>query len=314
MNRWLVLLITFCLACVNACGSADEFTDDSFESSYSISAEDALEISLKFGVEKEKIIYFDMVPHDLDSDGMWESGWAIVEETDDQLLTTWIDPWNGEVLDITAPHEGLRAHIQDLRSVNNLSLMATSPNTYNSEPWGDRLPLGESSTLTCGYGCGEHTGSIYYSVDLALPKGRPVYSAHSAYVMYASDSRNTCKTQTTGYGCYVILQGADAGSGKRYLTRYAHLDGIDAKLVQPGWWFDIGRYFATVGSSGYSTGPHVHFEWRRGTFSNGSISGDTLPITNWPNSSAGFCNGGFNPYNFFGTPQKVLNLKSNGCL
>jgi murein DD-endopeptidase MepM/ murein hydrolase activator NlpD len=57
------------------------------------------------------------------------------------------------------------------------------------------------------------------------------------------------------YGYYVDIQHADG-----YLTRYGHLSRI---LVSLGQTVGQGDVIGASGSTGYSTGPHVHFELRR---------------------------------------------------
>ena len=59
---------------------------------------------------------------------------------------------------------------------------------------------------------------------------------------------------TTGYGYYVIV---DHGGG--YKTLYAHLSAI---YVTEGQWVAQGTPVGAVGSTGNSTGPHLHFEVR----------------------------------------------------
>ena len=54
------------------------------------------------------------------------------------------------------------------------------------------------------------------------------------------------------YGRYVII---DHGHGK--MTRYAHLDKV---LVQPGQSITRNTVIGTVGDTGKSTGPHLHYE------------------------------------------------------
>ncbi len=61
-------------------------------------------------------------------------------------------------------------------------------------------------------------------------------------------------TAGVGYGKYVII---DHGGG--YATLYAHMSSVS---VQLGQWLAQGEEVGKVGSTGWSTGPHLHFEIR----------------------------------------------------
>jgi LysM repeat protein len=89
-----------------------------------------------------------------------------------------------------------------------------------------------------------HTG-----LDIAAPRGTPVYAALSGRVEQAGWSR-------VGYGNLVIIRGWD---GKRYY--YGHNSRL---LVKAGQWVKQGTMISKVGSTGYATGPHLHFEVRVG--------------------------------------------------
>lgn len=191
-----------------------------------------------------------------------------------------------------------------------LPFAGTTPGSYDAEPWANRLPYSGNATVTCGYGgCPTHTGAIYYSVDLALSEGLPVYAAHSGYVMYVSPS--SCKGETSGYGCQIIIRGKPLGNGRYFLTRYAHLK--DPSPMRSGWWAWKDRQIGSVGRTGEASGPHIHFEWWRGYYSNRRIYGETLPITQWPGNADGFCNGSLNGYNLYGAPQLPIATNSSGC-
>ena len=82
--------------------------------------------------------------------------------------------------------------------------------------------------------------------DYAAPTGTPVKAAAGGTVSVAGNQR--------GYGKVVYIEHA---GGKQ--TRYAHLSRI---LVKPGQKVNQGDLIGKVGSTGASTGPHLHFELR----------------------------------------------------
>jgi len=83
-------------------------------------------------------------------------------------------------------------------------------------------------------------------VDLAAPTGTPVYATADGMVDLARWGR--------GYGLYIKLDhGADLE------TRYAHLSRL---AVAPGDRVEKGDVIGYVGSTGWSTGPHLHYEVR----------------------------------------------------
>jgi len=83
--------------------------------------------------------------------------------------------------------------------------------------------------------------------DLAQPYGTPVYPSRSGRVVFAG--------WKGGYGRLIILRHTDGAS-----TRYGHLSKIYAKTGQ---WVRRGKtLIGKVGSSGLTTGPHLHFEVR----------------------------------------------------
>jgi murein DD-endopeptidase MepM/ murein hydrolase activator NlpD len=85
-------------------------------------------------------------------------------------------------------------------------------------------------------------------VDLSAARGTPVHAAGAGLVVRAE--------RGGGYGRVVYI---DHGGGLE--TRYAHLQKI---LVEEGDFVPAGGVVGRVGSSGRATGPHLHFEVRRG--------------------------------------------------
>ncbi len=84
-------------------------------------------------------------------------------------------------------------------------------------------------------------------LDIAAPAGSPIQAVRAGTVTFAGERG--------GYGNVVIL---DHGDGLE--TRYAHCQSLD---VQVGDSVRAGAQVATVGSTGRSTGPHLHFEVRQ---------------------------------------------------
>ena len=86
---------------------------------------------------------------------------------------------------------------------------------------------------------------MHSGTDLGAPMGTPVVAALAGKVAIANF--------LGGYGLSILL---DHNGGKQE-TRYAHLSEI---FVKPGEWVKQGTVIGLVGSTGNSTGPHLHFE------------------------------------------------------
>ncbi|MEV6108859.1 peptidoglycan DD-metalloendopeptidase family protein [Streptomyces sp. NPDC051940] len=93
---------------------------------------------------------------------------------------------------------------------------------------------------------GEHWGSLHTGLDFAADEGRPVRS-----VGFGTVYELGCDG---AFGNSVTIRHDDG-----YYTFYAHLSEIDAK---PGERVFPGQHIGRVGSTGNSTGPHLHFEVR----------------------------------------------------
>lgn len=88
---------------------------------------------------------------------------------------------------------------------------------------------------------------FHKGVDLAAPYGEPVYSAGNGRVISAGYS--------PGYGRTVHIR-----HGGGYSTLYAHMS---RPLVRKGETVRIGQRIGKVGSTGMSTGNHLHFELQK---------------------------------------------------
>ncbi len=113
-------------------------------------------------------------------------------------------------------------------------------------------PLPGYTMITSEFGS-RFGGSDYHTgmdISGASVYGKPVVAANDGVVAFV----NTNYTPGVGYGIYVIV---DHGGG--YTTLYAHLSKIIVSVGQP---VVRGQKIAEVGSTGWSTGPHLHFEVR----------------------------------------------------
>jgi len=98
-----------------------------------------------------------------------------------------------------------------------------------------------------------HTG-----LDIAAPLDTPVGAAAAGRVILATSSRDE-QGHLVGYGNYIVIAHGDG-----FLTLYGHLDKL---LVTAGQMVKQGQVIGLCGSTGWSSGPHVHFEIRKdGTF------------------------------------------------
>lgn len=100
-------------------------------------------------------------------------------------------------------------------------------------------PFGGRPNPFSGYGRDWHPG-----IDIAVDYGTPVYASAAGYVQQAG--------WYGGYGKYIRLS-HDFG----YETAYGHMSRL---AVEAGSFVKKGEVIGYVGSTGYSTGPHLHFE------------------------------------------------------
>ena len=113
-------------------------------------------------------------------------------------------------------------------------------------------PLSGFSNITSYYGWRFNGQDFHTGIDISGGGiyGAPIYAANSGTVVVAQ--RNY--TAGYSYGMYVII---DHGGG--YTTLYGHCSSLS---VSEGQTVSAGQQIANVGSTGWSTGPHLHFEIR----------------------------------------------------
>jgi len=147
-------------------------------------------------------------------------------------LSESIDRLAGQFDSQQAQLEALRDMLMDRSIESSLRPTGMPVNGYISSYFGGRPDPFSGHAA-------RHTG-----IDIAAPKGTPVTAVAEGMVTFAG--------QRSGYGNVVEI---DHGNG--YMTRYAHNSAI---LARPGQRVRVGDAVAKAGSTGRSTGSHVHFE------------------------------------------------------
>lgn len=123
-----------------------------------------------------------------------------------------------------------------------------------------------NGTMTSGYGW-RNLGAgpeFHYGIDLANSSGTPVVAAADGVVSYAAP--------LSTYGNCIIV--THSVNGEIYTTVYAHLSGFS---VSKGSVVSKGQQIGSMGSTGRSTGPHLHFEVHTGTW-RGQKAGNQNPL------------------------------------
>ncbi|MFQ5467551.1 MAG: peptidoglycan DD-metalloendopeptidase family protein [Kiloniellaceae bacterium] len=112
-----------------------------------------------------------------------------------------------------------------------------------------RTPI-DGARLSSGFGMRRHPilgySRMHRGTDFAAPRGTPIYAA--------GDGRIEVAGRKGGYGRYVRIR-----HNSTYKSAYAHMSRI-AKGMRKGKRVKQGQVIGYVGSSGRSTGPHLHYE------------------------------------------------------
>jgi murein DD-endopeptidase MepM/ murein hydrolase activator NlpD len=112
-----------------------------------------------------------------------------------------------------------------------------------------RTPI-DGARLSSGFGMRKHPilgySKMHQGTDFAAPSGTPIYAAGNGVVDFAG--------RNGGYGKYVRLR-----HGSNYKTAYAHMKSF-AKGITKGSRVKQGQIIGYVGTTGRSTGPHLHYE------------------------------------------------------
>ena len=133
-------------------------------------------------------------------------------------------------------------------SSTSTSAASTTTTTYSGGKLGWPCPASSRITSPYGYRILFGVRDFHTGVDIGASTGTNIVAAESGTVILANYGWNG------GYGNYIIIS-----HGNGITTRYAHASKL---YVQAGQTVSRGQVIAAVGTTGNSTGPHLHFEVR----------------------------------------------------
>ena len=154
---------------------------------------------------------------------------------------------NGDIESLRAAYE--QAEKEEMALKEQLKKDLSDSSTESSYDGGTFLwPTPGYGTITSQYGGRMHPTLKVYKVHTGMDIGAPM----GASVIAGADGTVIRAEYNVAYGNYIVI---DHGGG--YSTLYAHNSAL---LVTKGSQVSRGQTIAKVGSTGYSTGPHCHFE------------------------------------------------------
>ena len=237
-------------------------------------------IAKTFGLQPESVLWANYAVLN-DNPDQLSLGMGLMIPPADGVLYEWQD---GDTLQGVA--DRFEAKIEDIVGWSGNKLDLTNPvvdmGTFLMVPGGHRefkqwivptIPRGRAGVSSSLYGAGTCSGgyegaygsggfiwpadnhyisgndywSGHLAIDIAAGTGARVYAADSGVVVFAGSAFG-------GYGNMVMI---DHGNG--YQTLYAHMSSVGVNCGQS---VLQGNYVGSAGNSGFSTGPHLHFEVR----------------------------------------------------
>lgn len=176
--------------------------------------------------------------------GELEARQAVQEQIQAELRSR-IDEWQALADQRAREAEELTELIQ-ARQVEQLGFTPGEPGAASVE--GFIMPT--NAQVGSRFGLRVHpifgTTRMHSGVDMGAPMGQPIWAAKEGEVIFAG--------WRGGYGNTVIVQHEG-----NVATLYAHMSETSASVGDP---VDAGDVIGLIGSTGWSTGPHLHFETR----------------------------------------------------
>ncbi len=160
----------------------------------------------------------------------------------------WLDERTNSLHDVSQDLTQLLALLEDRQRKLGLLETLIMERELKRHTVPDGWPLATRGVVTSGFGMRRHpiTGrySMHRGIDIAARPGSPILAMADGLVVFSG--------RKPGYGNIVEIRHPNG-----IKTRYAH---NQENLVQEGDLVNKGERIALVGSTGSSTGPHVHFE------------------------------------------------------
>ena len=240
---------------------------------------------------------------------------TFTEETEIRTRTeTQTDPATGEEIEVEVEYEWRILNVQlsavpmenlvvsqmsaEQKEICELLLMTKGNRQYVKNVFGTNwLPY-----VTSYYGYRLHpiSGQKNYhtGVDIGMPQGTEILAGHDGTVSLAGNAG--------GYGLCVVLDGKTKG-GNSLTTKYGHCSQL---LVSAGQTVKAGDVIAKVGSTGNSTGPHLHLEvLLDGEYLNPLYFADTGDFNERRLPEAGYAGGGGNYLHYSVPPEALSDAK-----
>lgn len=175
-----------------------------------------------------------------------------LEEAQQQIqdLTQLEEDYYANQEEVKAQQDEVQAEIDRIYAENANSSSGSSTGDYSEGEF--TWPVPGYPNITSYYGWRFNNTDFHTGIDISgwSVYGKNIVAAKSGTVIYAKDTY----TPGVGYGRYLII---DHGGGVS--TLYGHTSEL---YVSVGDYVTAGQPIAAVGSTGWSTGPHLHFEIR----------------------------------------------------
>lgn len=170
-------------------------------------------------------------------------------------VETDLDSWEAKEDELEEYAASLEKTIKDLQAKYDKEQAASQSKSTGGVSF--RWPTYNHS-ITSYYGNRVHpvygTTKFHSGIDIGAGYGDTIMAAASGTVIYVTEPYEGCNKGGSGYGNYCIIQHANG-----YTTLYGHARDI---YVSEGQSVSAGQSIGEVGSTGTSTGAHLHFEVR----------------------------------------------------